>query len=187
MAFMRNSKLSNIHVDGLLFKPFLSGEQIHDRVEEMSVSIQHEVMDSKKPSVFIGILNGAYRFLTDLTNPMSHEVEIDFMGMKSYDGTQRGKDVTIYSGLRSPLKGKHAYIVEDIIDTGHTMNHLLKQAFILEADKVSLVTLLFKPEAFEFDFPIDHIGFEIPNDFVVGYGLDYNGHGRTLDAIYSQV
>ena len=109
---------------------------------------------------------------------------ISFVKLSSYSGTRSSRVVKELIGLNEVIKGRTVVIIEDIIDTGLTMQRMLEILQQQEVDEVKIATLVFKPEAFKGDYPIDYIGLDIPNDFILGYGLDYDGYGRNLPDIY---
>lgn len=137
-----------------------------------------------KDVVFIAVLNGAFMFAADVLKSIAIPCEISFVKMKSYDGFNSSGKVEELIGLGTELKGKSVVILEDIIDSGLTIDNIIRLIEDQEPNEVKICTLLYKPDAFKGKHAPDLIGFSIPNAFVVGYGLDYNEHGRNLDAIY---
>ena len=137
-----------------------------------------------KNPLFIIVLNGAFMFASDLLKKITIDCEITFVKLSSYVGTSSTHAVRELIGLDESLAGRHVILVEDIIDTGITMANTIPKLQHLNAEDVKIATLLFKPKAFQKDFPIDYIGMEIENDFIVGFGLDYDGLGRNLADIY---
>lgn len=133
---------------------------------------------------FLVVLNGAFIFAADLLKRIKIDCQVSFVKLSSYSGTKTTNIVRELIGLDEILHGRTIVIVEDIIDTGLTMAEAINKLYKLEAAEVYLATLLFKPKAFQKDFKIDYIGIEIPNDFIVGYGLDYDGFGRNYPDIY---
>lgn len=164
------------------FVPFISAEEIDIRLKALGAQIS---LDFKNDNpIIIGVLNGAFMFLSDLAKYLNIPTEISFIKVASYSGTDSTGKVTDLIGLESDLSGRRVIIIEDIIDTGLSMNHLLKTIKSKNPKSVSVTTLLYKPDALKYDVAIDYIGFEIENRFVVGYGLDYDGLGRNIPAIY---
>ena len=139
---------------------------------------------SEGPAVLIGVLNGAFMFLSDLTKNIKVPVEVTFIKVASYVGSQSSGEVKNLIGLDLDLEGKSVIIVEDIIDTGLSMKFLLELVKEKKPKKIAIASLLLKPDALIHDISIDYVGFEIPNRFVVGYGMDYDGLGRNLPALY---
>ncbi len=175
-------KMETVKVLDLEFEMFLTAEQIQETVEQLGEQITQDYL-GKKP-VFIAILNGSYVFMADLLRQCKVPCEMTFVKLSSYDGLESTGEVSTRIGLNLDLKGRDVVIVEDIIDTGKTVHHFLKQVTAFEPASIKLASLLVKPDAIEHPLTIDYTGFEIPNEFVVGYGLDYNEEGRNLPAIY---
>lgn len=145
-----------------------------------------ETYKDKNP-IFLSVLNGAFMFAADLLRACPIACELNFVKLSSYEGTATTGQVQTVIGLDKNIEGRHIIILEDIIDTGTTMHHFLKTIARFKPASVRLVTLLFKPDALVHDLNIDSVGFEIPNKFVVGYGLDYNEQGRNIKSIYQLV
>jgi len=164
------------------FSLFLSADDIDKAVEQVADMINID-MQGKDP-LFLCVLNGAFIFASDLLKKVEVECEISFVKLSSYSGTKSTNTVRELIGLDHALEGRSVIIVEDIIDTGITMGHTLAKLRDLGATDVRIATLLFKPEAFKKKYAIDYVGIVIPNEFIVGYGLDYNEHGRNLPDIY---
>lgn len=171
-----------IHVHDKDFVPFLSEEAIIAKVKELALHISHDY-EGKRP-LFISVLNGAFMFSADLFKFITIDAEICFIKLASYKGTRSSGQVITAIGLDTDLKGRDIIIVEDIIDTGKTLNQFLPQVFNQQPSSLKIAVLLHKPEATVFPVKIDYTCFSIPNKFVVGYGLDYNGLGRNLAQLY---
>ncbi|MGM0636189.1 MAG: hypoxanthine phosphoribosyltransferase [Bacteroidota bacterium] len=170
-----------IKLHDLEFEPFLSEEAIQTEVKRLAETI-FEDYQNKKP-VFVGVLNGAFMFLSDLMKHYPGDCEVSFMRLQSYEGTEStGKVKSIY-GLEE-LNGKDIILVEDIIDTGNTLVEILSQVQQTKVNSYKIASLFQKPDVYSKDIQLDYIGLEIPNRFIVGYGLDYNGLGRNLPEIY---
>jgi len=167
------------------FKTFISAAEIDQAVSKVAEQMNENLAD--KNPLFIVVLNGAFMFASDLLKKINVNCEITFVKLSSYVGTKSTHLVREVIGLDKSLADRNVVIVEDIIDTGITMESTLPKLKNLEAKEVQVATLLFKPNAFQKDFKIDYIGMEIPNDFIVGYGLDYDGLGRNLPDIYKIV
>jgi hypoxanthine phosphoribosyltransferase len=176
------SKVEKVKVLDLEFEIFLTAEQIQASVENLGKQITQDYM-GKKP-VFIAILNGSYVFMADLLRQCKIPCEMTFVKLSSYDGLESTGKVATQIGLSLDLKDRDVIIVEDIIDTGTTVHQFLKHVADLQPASIRLAALLVKPEAIKHPVHTDYCGFEIPNRFVVGYGLDYNEEGRNLAAIY---
>ena len=171
-----------IQVQDLTFELFITEETIQQRVKELGHEIATQFKDQNP--LFIGILNGAFLFTADLIRACPIASEVTFMKIQSYAGLQSTGTVTTQIGLQQDIKGRAVIIVEDIIDTGATLYHLLPNLQKLGPSSISLASLLVKPTALKHPLVIDYKGFEIPNKFVIGYGLDYNGQARNLSDIY---
>lgn len=165
-----------------LFTKYLSAEEIQNAVRSLAARINQDMLD-KKP-VFIVVLNGAFIFAADLLKKVKIDCEIVFVRLSSYNGTQSTGSVMEVMGLDIPLKNRHVIIIEDIVDTGLTLHRFLDKVKAMEPADIRVAACLLKPEAFKMDFPIDYLCFSIPNEFVVGYGLDYDGLGRNSGDIY---
>ena len=174
--------MNTITVKDKEFKLSISAEEINSVVKELASRLNHD-LKGKNP-IFLVVLNGAFIFAADLYRKIEIPSEISFVKLASYSGTSTTSDVKELIGLNEKLKGRTVVIIEDIIDTGITMDNIIGKLKNLEAADVKLAALLFKPGAFVKDFHIDYIGLEIPNDFIVGYGLDYNGLARNYPDIY---
>lgn len=164
------------------FGIYLSAAEIDKAVGRVADSI-NEDLKGKDP-LFIVVLNGAFMFASDLLKKIKLDNNITFVKLSSYSGTRSSRVVKELIGLNETVKGRTVVIIEDIIDTGLTMQRMLEILQQQEVDEVKIATLVFKPEAFKGDYPIDYIGLDIPNDFILGYGLDYDGYGRNLPDIY---
>ena len=164
-----------------LFVPYLSKADINTAIEKMAASINADY-DGKKP-LFIAILNGSFMFASDLFKKIEIPAEISFIKLASYKGTKSSGSVVTAIGLESDVFERDVIIIEDIVDTGKTLSEFLPQLMHQQPRSLKICALLHKIEATKFPVQIDYKGFEIPNLFVVGYGLDYNGYGRNLDEI----
>lgn len=174
-----------IKVHNKTFETYLSDETIQQRVKEMAAAINKEY-EGKKP-LFIAILNGSFMFAADLFKQLSIEAELCFIKLASYKGMKSSGKVITSIGLEEDLFGKDVIIVEDIVDTGKTLHRFLPKLVHQQPKSLKIATLLHKSEATEYPLALDYVGFVIPNKFVVGYGLDYDGLGRNLREIYQLV
>lgn len=177
--------MQTIKVKDKEFKLSIKAEEINLAVESIADRLNHD-MQGKNP-IFLVILNGAFIFAADLYRKITIESEISFVKLASYSGTSSTSEVKELIGLNEKLKGRTVVILEDIIDTGTTMQYLINKLDYLGVAEIKLAALLFKPTAFRESFRIDYLGMEIPNDFIVGYGLDYDGFGRNYADIYKIV
>ena len=160
-------------------------ERILEAIETLAGKINQD-FEGREP-LFLVILNGSFMFSADLMKKISVNCQVSFVKLSSYEGTQSTHNVKKLIGLNEEIRGRSVIILEDIIDTGITMEHLLEEIGFFEPAEIKIATLLFKPAALQKDIAIDYIGIEIPNDFIVGYGLDYDGLGRNLKDIYKIV
>ncbi len=164
------------------FRPFIHAADINKRVKEIANEINEEY-ENKAP-LFLGILNGAFMFASDLFKHLTIECSITFVKLASYEGTSSTGKVLTPIGLEENINGRDIIIVEDIVDTGNTMHAFLKTLEGKQPNSIKICTLLQKPDALEHDIKVDYVGFDIPDKFVIGYGLDYDGLGRNIPAIY---
>lgn len=171
-----------ISVKDKSFKLSVRADELESAVSNIARQINRD-LEGQDP-VFLVVLNGAFIFAADLYRKITIPSEISFVKLASYTGTQTTSLVRELIGLNEMLKGRVVVVVEDIIDTGTTMQYLINKLEYMGARKVYLAALLFKPGAFRESFRIDYLGLEVPNDFIVGYGLDYDGYGRNYPDIY---
>lgn len=175
-----------LQLGDLKFKPLLDEARLQQRIEEMGAALK-VTYENKRP-IFLCILNGSFIFTADLVRAANIECEIAFMKLSSYKGTSSTGDVKTILNLQIPIENRPVIIVEDIVDTGRTMQKLLTDLEQLKPASLEVVTLLLKPDALQYsDLVLNHVGFEISDEFVVGYGLDYNGLGRNWKQIYQAV
>ena len=156
----------------------LSESEIKKRVKELADTISKDYRD--KTPIFIGILNGCYVFMADLLRELSIGVEVDFVKIRSYDGDSSTGTIKFRKDISADIDDRHIVVVEDIIDSGFTINFLVNRLRESGPKSVSVASMLYKKEVAKLDFEIDYVGFEIPPEFVVGYGLDYNEKHRNL-------
>ncbi len=167
------------------FREFIPEHEIQKRIGEMALQINHDF--SGKEVVFLGILNGAFMFAADIFRKIDLSARISFLKLASYSGTSSSGVIRELIGWNEDLKKKSVIIIEDIVDTGCTLEHTVNNLIIREVTDIKIVSMFLKPSVYKKNIPIDYVGFEIPNNFVVGYGLDYEGLGRNLPSIYSLV
>ena len=167
------------------FKLYIKQEEIENVIKDIANQINVEYKD--KNPLFLVMLNGAFMFASQLFKELTIDCETSFVKYASYDGTQSTCEVKELIGLNSSLEGRNVVIIEDIIDSGFTMKCLLQKLESMKVASAKVATMLFKPNAFKFDYKIDYIGMNIGNEFIVGYGLDYNQHGRNYASIYKVV
>ena len=164
------------------FKKMIPAEEIDKAVERVAEQL-NERYTGKTP-VFLGVLSGSFLFLSDLVRKINFDSRLAFVKISSYEGTQSTGNVKQQLGIDFDIEGKVIIIVEDIVETGHSMNYLLDYLQQRNPASVSICTLFFKPEKFLYEYKIDYVAMPIGNEFIVGYGLDYNQIGRNLKDIY---
>ena len=164
------------------FVPFISSEEIDFAIANMAKQMDDDFFD--EIPVFVGILNGSFMVLSDLMKHYRGMCEVSFMKLSSYEGTESTNTVKQLIGINENLEGRTVVIVEDIVDTGNTIEELKAIFKDKKVKHLKIATLFFKPEAYKKDIKIDYIGIRIPNKFIVGFGLDYDGLGRNLADVY---
>jgi hypoxanthine phosphoribosyltransferase len=164
------------------FKPYISDRKIAGAVAEVASRINKELMNELP--VFLVVLNGSFMFAADLLKEVTIPCEISFIKVASYHGTSSSGSVSELIGLTEDISGRTVVIVEDIVDTGTTLEKLIAVLKRKNVKQIKVACALFKPEAYKKEYKVDYAGIEIGNDFVVGYGLDYEGMGRNLKEIY---
>lgn len=174
--------MSNITLFNKTFEPYLPESLIQEKIKELGEIISKEY-EGKRP-LFIGVLNGSFMFAADLFKQISIEAEICFIKLASYKGTKSTGNVITAIGLDTDIRDRHLILLEDIIDTGKTMNEFIPQLYLQQPASIKMAVLLHKPDATIYPVQIDYCCFSIPDRFVLGYGLDYDGFGRNLKEIY---
>jgi hypoxanthine phosphoribosyltransferase len=177
--------MSRIKVHDKEFEIYIPQDQIERAIKKVADQINRDY--AGKNPLFLIVLNGAFMFAAELFKNVEIECEISFVKLSSYSGTSSTSVVRELIGLDHSIAGRNVVLVEDIIDSGLTMLFTIEKLKKLQANDVKIATMLFKPKAFQYSFPIDYVGLEIPNDFIIGYGLDYNEHARNLPDIYKIV
>ena len=167
------------------FKKSISEETIISSIDKIAEKINIDLRDDNP--LFISILNGSFMFASDLMKRIDFPCEISFVKIASYHGTSSSGEMFELIGLKENLKGRTIVVVEDLIDSGQTMSKVLEIVQNRGAGKICIATLFFKPGAIQHNISLDYVDMEIPNDFIVGYGLDYDGYGRNLRDIYTVV
>jgi hypoxanthine phosphoribosyltransferase len=167
------------------FERYISYEEIHEAVKKMAVQINADY--KHKHPVFLSVLNGSFMFTAELLKEMDIVCEVSFIKLASYQGMQSTGNVRTLIGLDNDISNTDVIILEDIVDSGNTLDKLISEISALTPKSIKVASLLFKPDAYTKTHPIDYIGLEIPNDFIVGFGLDYNGLGRNLKSIYKVI
>ena len=177
--------MSHIQVKDKKFVPYLTAAQIDEQVKRLGKELNADYA-GKRP-LFIAILNGSFMFASDLFKELDCEPEICFIKLASYKGTKSTGNVITSIGLDASLKGREVIVLEDIVDTGKTLNEFLPQLHDQHPASLKIVSLLHKPEALQYPIKIDYLGFSVPDKFLLGYGLDYDGLARNLREIYRLV
>jgi hypoxanthine phosphoribosyltransferase len=174
-----------IQVHDKYFKPFISEAQILEQVGRIANEMNREL--AHKDPIFLGILNGAFMFASDLYKRLSFPCQITFLKLASYSGTHSTGSVKQLIGINMELKGRIVVVLEDIVDTGVTLETIIMQLSGFQPAEIQVATFLHKPEATVREVKLNYVGMEIPNDFILGYGLDYDGYGRNFKEIYQLV
>lgn len=174
--------MKTIKIKDKEFELFLTQEVIENAIDKVAERLNKDMAD--KDPLFVCVLNGSFIYAAELMKRVTVPCEVSFVKVSSYKGVaSTGKLKEIY-GLEEDIKGRTIVIVEDIVDTGHTMALMLEQLGSDEPKEIFVSTLLLKPDALQQQVQLDYVALEIPNDFIVGYGLDYDGYGRNLSDIY---
>lgn len=174
--------MERVQLHDKTFVPFITETDLAAAIDDVAAKLQKQYA-GKRP-LFIGVLNGAYFFVAELLRRLDMECEITFVKVASYHGTRSTGTVDQLIGLNERIEGRHVVVVEDIVDSGLTVRHIMDVLSERHPASVAVATLLFKPDAYKQDIPIDHVAMRIPNAFVVGSGLDHDGLGRNLRGIY---
>jgi hypoxanthine phosphoribosyltransferase len=167
------------------FEPYLPAQQLAASIQQLATQLNQDY--AGKTPLLIAVLNGSFMFAADLMKALAIECEISFIRVASYQGTSSTGTVQEVLGLTEEIRGRHVIIVEDIVDTGHTMRRLLDTLGAREPASLEVATLFLKPECLQHELPIRYVGLSIPNDFIVGYGLDFDGLGRNYPDVYKAV
>lgn len=167
------------------FRELITEKDIKERIEELAGMVNSDL--AEKDVVFLGILNGAFLFAADLIRHINLKSRISFVKLASYKGTTSSGTIKELIGWNEDIRNKTIVVIEDIVDTGNTLERIVDELIIRKVHEIKIATFLFKPSAYTKKIPLDYVGFEIPNDFVVGYGLDYDGYGRNLPSVYALV
>ncbi|MBX2931211.1 MAG: hypoxanthine phosphoribosyltransferase [Chitinophagaceae bacterium] len=173
---------STITLQDKEFVPFISEQEITEKIKTLATQLAKDY-DGKKP-LFIAILNGSFMFAAALFKELAIEAEISFIKLASYKGTKSTGHVITAIGLDTDITDRHVIILEDIIDTGKTLHSFLPQLYNQHPASLKIAVLLDKPEPRKFDVPVHYVCFTIPNKFVLGFGLDFDGFGRNIKEIY---
>jgi len=174
-----------VQVHDRYFEPFIPEETIQREVTRLALEMNRDL--AGKDPIFLGILNGAFMFASDLYKQLNFPCQITFLKLASYSGTESTGSVKQLIGINRDLKGRVVVVLEDIVDTGVTLETIIRQLSGYEPQEIRVATFLHKPEATVKEVKLDYVGIEIPNNFILGYGLDYDGYGRNFREIYQLV
>lgn len=174
--------MKQVQLHDKIFDLFITEEKINNAIETVAEKMNSDL--SGKNPLFISVLNGAFMFTSDLMKKLNFDCTLTFLKLASYQGTASTGEVKKLIGLNENIEGRTVVVIEDIIDTGITLDHIMQQLDELKPAELRVATFLLKPDAFHGRFKPDYVGIEVPNDFIVGYGLDYNELGRNLRDIY---
>lgn len=177
--------MSIIKVHDKQFQPYINQEQLQTRIKELAAQLNKDLAGTKP--LFIAILNGSFMFAADVFKYLEIDAEICFIKLASYKGTKSTGNVVTAIGLDEDLFDRTVVILEDIVDTGKTLSQFLPQLEHQQPKQLLIASLLHKPDALQYPVKIDYLGFSVPNKFLLGYGLDYDGLGRNLPEIYQLV
>lgn len=174
-----------VQVHDKQFELFIPESEIQKEVTRIAMEMNQELAD--KDPIFLGILNGAFMFASDLYKQLSFPCQITFLKLASYSGTRSTGTVKQLIGINRDLKDRVVVVLEDIVDTGVTLETIIRQLSGYQPAEIRVATFLHKPDATIREVKLDYVGMEIPNDFILGYGLDYDGYGRNFKEIYQLV
>ncbi len=177
--------MSRVTIKDKTFETSMTEAEIKARVRELAQQMSRD-LEGKNP-LFLAVLNGAFIFAADLMREMTIPCEISFVKLASYQGTTSTGKITEVMGINEDLSGREIIIVEDIVDTGLTMKRMIETLGTRNPANVHICSLLLKPEKLKVDLNVEYVAMEIPNDFIVGYGLDYDQQGRNLRDIYTVI
>ena len=175
----------SVKVKDKYFEPFIPEKEILNQVKRIAEEMNRDL--AEKDPIFLGILNGAFMFASDLYKQLTFPCQITFLKLASYSGTQSTGSVKQLIGINTDLKDRVVVVLEDIVDTGVTLETIIRQLSGYQPAEIRVATFLHKPDATVKKVKLDYVGIEIPNDFILGYGLDYDGYGRNFKEIYQLV
>ena len=178
--------MSRIRLKDKIFERVIPHDRIMDGVDELAARLDADYAECDTP-LFLGVLNGAFMFMSELVRRVNFPCEVSFVKLASYHGTKSSGTVSELIGLADNLRGRHIIVVEDIVETGVSIDYLMRSLVGHEPASIEVATLLFKPESYKKDKSIKYSALSIPDDFVVGFGLDYDGLGRNMRDIYKIV
>lgn len=182
-ASTNNLSMDRIKLHDKEFRIFIPSEKIQDSISEVARKLNEDYRDKESP-LFLSVLNGSFMFAADLLKNIDFQCEISFVKLSSYSGTDTTGEIKEILGLATSVLGREVIVIEDIVDTGNTVVELHSILKNRGASTIKICTLLLKPDSYKKELPIDYAAIKIPNDFIVGYGLDYNELGRQYKDIY---
>lgn len=185
LPILKLTSMETIHVKDKDFTISIKEEVILKEVDRLADELNRDLAD--KEPMFLGVLNGSFMFMSDLMKRITIPCQLQFMKVASYAGTDSTGKVTDLIGIDGDVKGRTVVIIEDIIDTGTTMKHLVDKLQTLEPKEILICTFLMKPNSLKVPLDVKYVAMSIPNDFILGYGLDYDGYGRNYPDIYTIV
>ncbi len=174
--------MNRVKLHNKYFKLFIDAESIQSAISKIAEIINKDYKE--KSPIFIGVLNGSFLFTADIVRKFKSNCEISFIRLSSYSGTESSGNVLEVMGLNEDIKGRDVLILEDIVDSGNTLVKIVDLLKKKQPKSLKIATFLFKPNAYKKDIPVDYVAMEVGNEFLVGYGLDYDGLGRNLEDIY---
>lgn len=166
------------------FRPMIPAEEIDKAIADVAKKLNSDYANTEQPPIFIGILNGAVVFLADVIRKVDFLPEIAFVRISSYEGTSSTGNIKMHLGIENDIKGRDVIIVEDIVDTGTSIDYLINYLKQKEAKSINVCCLFYKPDKYKFQHEIKYPAMKIGNEFIVGFGLDYDQLGRNLKDIY---
>lgn len=178
---MKNDK---IKLHDKFFKVMIPAEKIDEAVSRIADKLNADYANCKKPPILVSVLSGSFMYLADLSRKLDFTNEIIFVKISSYEGTQSTGNVKLHLGVDFDVEGRDLIIVEDIVETGNSIRFMVEHLRKMNPNSVEVCTLFFKPEKYTYDTPVKYRALEIGNEFIVGYGLDYDQLGRSLKDIY---
>lgn len=173
-----------IKLNDRTFEVMIPAAKIDEAVEKVAAKINEDYVSCERPPIFVSVLSGSFMFLADLVRKVDFTNEITFVKISSYEGTESTGNVKQHLGIDFDVTGRDLIIVEDIVETGTSIDHMVRYLNELNPRSVEVCTLFFKPEKYRYELPIKYCAMEIGNEFIVGYGLDYDQVGRNLKDIY---
>ena len=177
--------MDEIRILDKTFRKLISEEEIKRRIKELAGQINSDL--AGRDVLFIGVLNGSFIFAADIFRQIDFPARISFVKLASYSGTDSTGSLNELIGWNEDVSGRTIIVIEDIVDTGTTIKQIVSDLIRLKASEVRIAALFFKPSSCKESIEIDYTGFEIPDHFVIGYGLDYNGYGRNLTSVYALI